>query len=482
MESLGVIDFLESGRQSFGRITHVADRLRRVIGRTRECIEGDQEATDDGRFRIALVNPRVPSYHHLAYNPATATQGSLAALKMCTPRDVTVTVVDENEGLLDLEQLAENDLVGISAATAMAPRAYEIADQLQRLRSGIQMVLGGIHPTVLPEEAFEHCDAVVQGEAEGVWPALLKDAQRGRLKELYDGRVCRPETWEIPPAPPSRYRSLHVSRGCPHPCEFCCTPSMTGQQQRRLPVEQVVESIKRDPLLWPHVLAFFDDNLLANQKWACELAEGLAPLNVRWASMSSIDTADDEDFLKFLYESGYRASLVGFESTNPENLRSVRKRVNTIRDYGEALERMHRAGISVIGAFILGLDHDTPESIRDMVDTLTDIKLDMATFSILTPFPGTPLFDRMEEEGRILHRDWSRYTAGQVVFQPQQMSPRELQEIYERTRRQFFAPGNILRRTGAIRNKLLTLAINTAAHLSFREKGPVVNRRPEVST
>ncbi len=480
------INFPETDQRPVDRIIHVAGSVRQAIGSARERIFGNPEADngvhyEDPRFKIALVSPRAPSYHHLSYNPVTASQSSLAAVQMCTPDDANVaTIIDENAGPLNLEQIAENDLVGISAATAMAPRAYQIADRLRQSRRDIQIVMGGIHPTFLPDEALEHCDAIVQGEAECVWPELLEDAQTGNLKERYDGRANRPETWEIPLAPRSRVMPLHISRGCPQPCEFCCTPNMIGRKQRRLPVEQVVEAIKRNPPLWPHIVPFYDDNLLTNREEAARLAEALRPLGIRWASMSSIDTADDEELLRLLQESGYRTSLIGFESTNKENLRGVGKKVNTTRDYREAVERLHRHGISVIGSFILGMDNDSPESIRDMVDTLTDIKLDMATFSILTPFPGTPLFERLDEEGRIISRDWNRYTAGQVVFQPQQMTPPELQDIYEKTRRQFFSPRNILRRASSVKNKPLALAVNAAAYWSFREKGPVVSRRPQV--
>lgn len=454
-------DFLETARQLF------------------------QPYHENGKFGVTLVNPQVSTYHKLSYLPDI--QGSLEAVQMCTPKDVNVTIADENVRSLELEQIAENsDLVGVTAATAMAPRGYEIIRRLRELRKDIQIVMGGIHPTFLPDEALEHgCDAVVQGEAEGVWSELLEDAQAGSLKKIYDGRTCRPETWEIPfVSQLSFVRPILASRGCPHPCEFCCTPAMTGRRQRCLPVDKIVEAIERDLPFWsgivPQVIPFYDDNLLANRKRAEELAEALRPLGVRWASMSSIDTADDEDFLRFLRASGYVASLIGFESINAENLRSVGKRVNTVRDYREAVARMHKCGISVIGSFILGMDHDTSQSIRDMIDALIDMKLDMATFSILTAFPGTQLYKRMDEEGRIIHRQWDKYTAGLSTLRPKNMTPLELQDILEKTRRRFFSPRSILSRIGSVRNKPFTLAINVASHRAFRENGPVVSRRSSV--
>lgn len=434
---------------------------------------------EGARFKIALINPKNPVYRTGYLDPFAIAQTSLAAVKMCTPDDAEITAMtDENYAPLDFGEIARNDLVGISCSTPNAPRAYKIADGLRQIRRDIMIVMGGIHPTFLPAEALEHCDSVVQGEAEGVWKGLLDSARAGHLKETYDGRECRPETWKIPPADSSRCIPIHVSRGCPNSCSFCCVHPMSGRKQRRVPVNEIVKTVANTSSKWPHLFAFYDDNLLVNHERAFSLSAGLRPLGINWLGMTSLDITDDEDLLHELSASGCRALLIGFETTNPDNLRSVGKRVNLARrDYKKAIGLIHKHDMSAIGSFMVGMDHDNEESLRKMVDDLIEMGVDMATFSILTPFPGTRLFDQLEAEGRLLHKDWEKYTGGNAVFQPKLMQPRVLENALDNLRRRFFSPINILRRLKSARNKTAMLALNASANWAFREKGPVAGLR-----
>lgn len=425
------------------------------------------------RLRVVLIDPKSPAYRLSYARFFSVIQSSLSAVKLCTPEGVYIEMMDENLNPLNLKGAASFDLIGISVNTATAPHAYQIADELRRLGAKC-IVLGGIHSTYLPEEALQHCDTIVLGEAENVWPQLLADAQAGNLKERYDGRNNRPQTWEIPPYPRgSRFAPMHISRGCPFSCNYCCVHKMFGQKQRRLPIENVVKAICNNPPVWPHMMLFYDDNLLINRQRAVELCDALRPLNVRWSTMTSIDVGDDEDFLNTLSQSGCSTVLIGFETTDRENLRSSRKTQNLSRDYATIIRRIHRHGISVVGSYIAGFDHDDASSLRAMGEELVKTGVDMATFSILTPFPGTALFDELEADGRLLHRNWKKYTGGNVVFRPKLMRPDELQRAFENLRRYFFSPINIARRLPVMQHRAIMAPINISAAWAFRLNGPV---------
>jgi radical SAM superfamily enzyme YgiQ (UPF0313 family) len=363
-------------------------------------------------------------------------QLSLLAVAAVTPPHVKIELIDENVEEIDFNK--EADLVGITSMTATAPRAYEIADRFRE--KGIPVVLGGMHPTALPEEAIQHADAVVIGEAELTWPRLIEDFKReGKeaLQPFYrDGQ--RVDLYQICPPPRSllkknRYiitRVLQVSRGCPFDCSFCSVSKFFGKRYRFRPIKDVVAEIKSlvGKSLHTRFIGFVDDNIMGNVRYAKELFQALIPYKLVWAGQASINVAQDLELLELAAQSGCKGLFVGFESISPSSLREAHKPQNKISFYKKAIERFHRFGISLEGAFIFGFDNDDKSIFEKTVNFIKKVKLDAVQFGILTPFPGTRLFSKLSREGRIIDHDWSNYDIANVVFKPKLMTPQELKQ------------------------------------------------------
>lgn len=374
---------------------------------------------------------------------------AVPTLASLTPREHEVRVFDEN--IEDIDYGWDPDLVGISVRTMFADRAYEIAREFRS--RGVKVVLGGIHPSMRTDEALEHCDSVVVGEAEDVWQRVLEDAEAGSLERTYtagaktDLRAC--------PAPDrssltrEKYFSdiVQTAKGCPFHCEFCSVYAFDGQKIRNKTVEQVVREIveisgatsgyKRKSIF------FADDNIIANRAFARELFTALKPYGLNWSCQASIDIAREDDLLRLMKESGCGAVLIGFESVSEENLSRMDKGCNLKHDYIESIRKIQSHGILVHGSFILGYDFDTTDSFDELIEFIRESRLLMPLINILTPFPGTRLFDRLEGEGRILHNDWKRYDGKNVVFSPSKMTPEELSEGYRRVVRSIYSFGSI---------------------------------------
>jgi radical SAM superfamily enzyme YgiQ (UPF0313 family) len=353
---------------------------------------------------------------------------ALPLLAAVTPPGVEVRLIDE--AVEDVDLNLEADLVGLSVMTATAPRAYQIADHFRA--RGTQVVMGGVHPSSLPEEALEHSDAVVIGEGEGHWPRVLKDFEQGRLKKIYRDSSPFPldelpsPRWDLLPA--HRYfvhRTVQVTRGCPMSCSFCSVSSFFGRSYRHRPVPQVMEEIKAHK---KRLLIFADDNIAGNPGSAKELFAAMIPLKKKWVSQCSLSIADDPELLDLAARSGCIGLLIGFESISPEVLKSIGKRVNLHRQYQEAIRKIHARGIHIQGSFIFGFDEDTPESIPATVQFVKENRLTGVNYCRLTPFPGTKLYADLDKEGRIIDRDWSKYDRQNVVFKPRNFSPGDLQE------------------------------------------------------
>ena len=348
-----------------------------------------------------------------------------------TPPDVEVSLTDENVESINFDEDA--DLVGISVATSAAPRAYEIAGRFRE--KGIPVVLGGPHVSVVPEEGLQHADAVVIGEAEGVWERLIDDFRRGDLKKIYKNdslpdlsKIPFPR-WDI--LKKEKYvvnKVLHLTRGCPYNCSFCSVTQLFGRRIRFRPVEKVVEFIKRNigKGLSGRLFVFLDDNIMGNKSYARELFKALIPLKIIWMSQASVNAAYDNELLGLAAKSGCKALFVGFETVSEDALKEVGKRQNKVEFYEEAVKRFHRHGIFIHGAFIFGMDEHDGSIFKKTVEFINRVKLDSAQYSILTPLPGTRLHQKIEKEGRIIDRDWSNYDCGHVVFEPKKMSPAEL--------------------------------------------------------
>lgn len=374
---------------------------------------------------------------------------TLAAL---TPEEHEIRVFDEN--IEDIDYGWGADLAGISVRTAYAKRAYGISEEYRR--RGAKTVLGGIHPSMCPEEALEHCDSVVVGEAEEVWHSLLEDARLGRLKGVYKAEgLADLKAYGAPDRSVlsrDRYFSeiVQTKKGCPFHCEFCSVHAFDGSKIRTRTVEQVIgdiEGIHGGSLKYKRKAVFFaDDNIIANRKFARDLFTALKPHNVKWGCQASINVAEDDELLALMKESGCGSMLIGLESVSEKNLARMDKGVNLRHDYAEAIRKIQSYGIRVDGSFILGYDFDTPESFDELIDFIDETNMLMPLINILTPFPGTRLYKRLEEEGRILHKDWSRYDTTDVVFSHPTMSRQELLAGYRRVLRHVYSFDSIYRK------------------------------------
>ena len=360
----------------------------------------------------------------------------LPTLAGCTPGDHEVQIVDENQEEVDFD--GEYDLVGITAMTQQAPRAYEIGDAFRD--RGTYVALGGIHPTVMPEEAATHADTVFVGEAENSWPEFVREFEAGHPRAMYDSADFPDVDMKSLPIPRfdllSRYKYpvvyVQATRGCPHDCEFCVASNVYGRHYKYKRVEQVVEEIKEVKRHWKFAqIGFADDNLFVNKRYARKLIAAFKEMNFSWFAVCDVSIADDEDFLRELHESGCRTVLIGFETTSEGNLRQMNEsqwKLKQLSKYPESVRRIQRWGIGVYGSFILGLDEDTKDTPTEIANFINKNNLLGAQITILTPFPGSRLRDRLEEEGRILHDDWQWYTVWNAVIRHDNFTPKELED------------------------------------------------------
>lgn len=369
----------------------------------------------------------------------------LQLLSALTPPGHRITIVDEYHRPAAPDLRA--DLIGITVWTAAANRAYALADAYRQ--RGLRVVLGGPHVSVCPEEAQAHADAIVVGEAEAVWATLLADAEAGRLRPRYDGallpleRTPAPDWSVIPPQEYAVQAAISTTRGCPRRCDFCYESSRPKPNFRQRPLEQVLQDIDARP--YP-VLAFLDNDITLNRPFARALFQALIPRRRRWLGMTSIEVADDEAFLDLMAESGCRTLFIGFESIVPESLGEVHKRCNRVEDYLRNVRRLHERGIMVNGSFVFGFDHDDEAVFDRTVAFGIEARLETATFTVLTPYPGTALHRRLEAEGRIFDHDWSHYDTTRVVFRPARLTPEQLEAGYFRAYERFYTWESILAR------------------------------------
>jgi radical SAM superfamily enzyme YgiQ (UPF0313 family) len=422
-------------------------------------------------MRIALLSPKGPLYRHrggifgrsLRYAPLTLT--TLAAY---VPAELgaRIEILDEGTGDLDPDGI-EADLAGITVITGNAPRAYEVADRLRA--RGIPVVLGGPHPTLVPDEAQAHADAVVVGYAEDTWPELLRDFAAGRLRPRYvqdpglslAGRP-RPRRELLDGRRYFTRAVFEATRSCAHDCEFCVAPAAWGRKQYQKPVAEVVDDVRR----WgARKNLFVDLNLVSDPRYAVELFEALVPLRIRWYGLATTLIALDRDLLALAARSGCRGLLMGLESLCEASLGQTRKGFNDPERYRDMVADLHRHGIALMGCFAFGLDGDTPDVFERTVRFAIDAAIDLPRFAIVTPFPGTPLHRRLEAEGRILTRDWSLYDAQHVVFRPKGMTPEQLQAGHERAWKQAYAWRSIASRL--IRSRVAP-HVSLAANVGYR--------------
>jgi radical SAM superfamily enzyme YgiQ (UPF0313 family) len=421
-------------------------------------------------LKIILVSPKGPLYRHkgggfkksLRYQPLTLT--TLAAL---IPEELATQVELIDEGIRDVPDEPHADLIGLTVITGNAKRAYELADRF-RLQ-GITVVLGGPHVTLMPEEAKQHADAICVGYAEESWPQLLRDYSTGNLQREY--RQSPALSLENMPFPrrdlfdKRRFLTQAVfeaTRSCTHDCEFCVAPAAWGRKQYQKPIDWVIEDIRR---VGQKRLIFVDLNLISDLRYAKELFRRLIPLNVQWYGCSTVLIGHDPELMELLARSGCKGLLLGLETISEESLKDAKKRFNASVGYKGLISDLHHVGIAIQGCFVFGLDHDTRDVFDTTVEFAIDVGVDLPRFAVLTPFPGTPLHHRLHAEGRILTREWELYDGQHVVFQPKNMSVRELIEGHERAWKKVYGWTAIARRLWTARN-LSPLALS--ANIGYR--------------
>ena len=395
-------------------------------------------------MNLMLVSP-TEKVGKKVFKVTTVPKLALHILASLTPQDVALTIVDEQTGSIDPSR--DFDLVGITVLTATANRAYELADRYRA--RGSKVVLGGVHPTVLPQEAAQHADAVVLGEAEGSWAEVLADFKRNSLRTFY-----RSPTLDLSRRP-SLYREVQMgkvlfncvplitTRGCPYSCEFCSAPALYGREIRHKPIARVVEDIV---LSGSRTFLILDDNVVGHPNYSKELFQALIPMGITWTGQSSVSIARDKELLRLCRLSGCVALLFGVESVSPASLRGLRKSLKSLKETEEAVKIVQDQGIAFHPSIILGFDTDTKAVFNDTLEFLARTKLPTAALHVLTPYPGTAVHRRFMDEGRILSENWSHYNNTTVVFRPKNMTPDELTEGYEFVRRSFYSLSSIARR------------------------------------
>ncbi|RLF58532.1 MAG: B12-binding domain-containing radical SAM protein [Thermoplasmata archaeon] len=411
-------------------------------------------------MKILLVNPITHSLYGKGYKDVPSLSRalirkliefprpvSLFILSVLTPKKHEVKIIEGEPDEIDYD--IDVDLVGISFTTRLAPLAYQIADRFRE--RGIKVVVGGWHPSALPEEALKHADSVVIGEGEYIWKDILNDLEKNKLKKFYmQSKPTDPH--DIPSLIPI-FKDLKVpigiqaTRGCPYGCEFCAVTHMLHRRVfRTRPVEHVVDEIEKLP---QNVFIFLDNSLTISPEYTKKLFREIISrgINKKFTCFGNIDTLGrDIELLSLACKAGCVAWLVGFESVSQASLNWVKKKTNIVKNYKSAVSKIHDHGMYVIGNFMFGFDYDTTHVFDETIDMIKQCEIDVPDIMILTPLPGTPLFERLENEGRILTYDWSRYNFEDVVFQPKNMSAEDLLYNSMRVFKEIYSVGNIISR------------------------------------
>jgi len=427
-------------------------------------------------FERFWLTEKLKDHLHMGKTNATLPMG-LLMLASVTPPEFQVMLVDERLEEIDYEM--DVDLVGISTVTRTALHAYEIADRFRE--RGVQVVLGGIHATVLPGEAGAHADSLVIGEGEDVWPLLLEDFRKGALKKVY--RAEKSVSVEQLPLPrrdllrlPDHYITTKVilaTRGCPYRCTYCTIGTTLGKKYRKRPLEQIMEEIESIP---GKVVIFVDDNLGVDTAYAKELFRALIPLRLKWQGSISMNALQDEELMDLMAQSGCTFVGIGLESIAPETLKEMGKLgTNSPEKYATTIKRLHDHGIAVNACFILGFDADPPDLYERLGDFILSSRIEIPNINTLIPYPGTPIYDRFKRENRLLTENWNLYdtAGGYVVYKPKNMSPEQLVEKYLGLTEKVFSHRSILTRVG-MAGYFGPINFSLAMHYNYQKRRSIV--------
>ncbi|MBI3809862.1 MAG: B12-binding domain-containing radical SAM protein [Nitrospirae bacterium] len=412
---------------------------------------------------------------------------SLPAIAAYTPEHWDIEIQDESVREIDFDYPA--DMVGISIMTCYAPRAYQIAEEFKR--RGVPVVLGGVHPTYCPDEALQHCDAIVTGEAEESWPRLVEDFEAGRMQRHYKMEQFPPLDHYKPPRVDLLSEDAYMTRqctfttrGCHFDCEFCSVSPFNGKSTRRRPVAEVVAEIQRvkgwvcEELVGRigrssmlealkiaakirfgiedgSIFAFVDDLHNSNRAYCRELWAALKPLNIKWGCQSTLFLGDDQEMVKLAAESGCVSVFVGLESIFEESLGETHKPFNKVKKFEEEIKMFHDHGIMVNPGIVFGFDNDDESVFERTVEFLVRNHCELAYFNVLTPLPGTPLQARYEAAGRIFDRNWAHYDGKHVTFRPTRMTPEQLQEGFHWAQHHFYSLPNIWKRISSTSQRII---------------------------
>jgi len=399
-----------------------------------------------GTSLLADVLCRILGWGKTSYTPPL----SLLMLGAVTPEDIDIQILDERIERIDYDDPV--DLVGVTVVTRSAPRSYEIAREYRE--RGVKVVLGGVHPSALPQEASLNADTIVVGEGEGVWPELLKDFKAGKMAQVYRGHPqMNLDELPFPRRQLIRRRKMYVTdkaitatRGCPNTCTFCAAGVGLSKKYRKRSVDNVIQELEQVP---GKLALFMDDNLGWDINYAKALIKAMIPLKLRWSGPISANALDDPELIELAAQSGCFMLGVGFESLSPKVISAIRKdKTNHPERYAEQIKRAQEAGIIVWGNFVVGFDDESPQTFQDLTDFIQRTNLEIASVYILTPYPGSVLYRKYERENRLIHKSWRFYepSSGYCVIHPKQMTPQELMDGYMSVLESVYSPKAFLSR------------------------------------
>ncbi len=421
-------------------------------------------------MKVTYILPSVGRKQHQKYIKSWQMEPlSIAQVAGLTPENVKIEFFDDR--IENINYDSQTDLVAISVETYTAKRAYQIASKYRE--KGIKVVLGGFHPTLMPEDALRFSDSIVIGEAENVWKTVIEDAEKGKLKRTYQDCGCPTLENRMPNRDifqGKKYLPISLvesGRGCCFSCNFCSVTSFYKAEYRARPAHEIVTEIKS---LKNRFIFLVDDNLGANAERAKELFRALIPLRINWVSQISVTSLVDQELLGLMAESGCTCVLIGFESLRKNNLTQMNKGWNNkTADYEEILECLKKKGIGAYGTFMFGYDEDSERTFEETLRFALDNKLFLAAFNHLVPFPGTPLYERLKKEGRLKYKEWwldADYHFGDVAFHPKAVSSTQLRRYCIEYRKKFYSIESIISRLPRFRLHI-KWAVDFYRHISL---------------